>query len=212
MCGRYAVTSAPAVLRALFGYAEQPNFPPRYNIAPTQPIAVVRPLDRKRQVALVRWAAAVLGQGPEELHATDQCARRERRRQAGLPRRHETAALSDPGRRLLYEWQATGGRKRPFYVQAKSGEPLALAGLWETWMGANGEELDTAAIVTMRANKLIESIHDRMPLIIVPWAFELWLNSNEVDPETAAMLIKPAPEDLLEAYEIAPAGQPRRQR
>ena len=105
----------------------------------------------------------------------------------------------------FYEWQKAGERKRPFYVHAKSGEPLAFAGLWETWTGPNGEELDTAAIVTTRANRTLAPIHDRMPVIVPPEAFDLWLNSNEVDATTAAALIAPAPDGLLEAYEISTA-------
>ena len=205
MCGRYSVTSAPAVLRALFGYAEQPDFPPRYNIAPTQPIAIVRLVDGKRQFALVRWGllpswvkdpkSFTLLINAREESVVDKPAFR-----AAMKRRR--CLIPADG---FYEWQAAGGRKRPFYVHAKSGEPLAFAGLWETWMGPNGEKLDTAAIVTTRANKLLEPIHDRMPVVIAPEAFELWLNGDKVDAATAAALIAPAPEDLLEAYEISPA-------
>jgi putative SOS response-associated peptidase YedK len=105
----------------------------------------------------------------------------------------------------FYEWQAVGDRKRPFYVRAKSGAPLAFAGLWETWTGPNGEELETAAIVTTRANRTLSPIHDRMPVIVPPEAFDLWLDGATVDATTAAALIAPAPEDLLVAYEISTA-------
>ena len=105
----------------------------------------------------------------------------------------------------FYEWQAAGERKRPFFVHAKSGAPLAFAGLWETWTGPNGEELETAAIVTTRANRTLAPIHDRMPVIVPPEAFDLWLDGAEVDATTAAALIAPAPDDLLEAYEISTA-------
>ena len=74
-----------------------------------------------------------------------------------------------------------GGRKQPFYIRAKSGEPLAFAGLWETWTGPNGEEVDTAAIVTTRANRTLAALHDRMPVIVSPDAFDLWLDCTEVD-------------------------------
>jgi putative SOS response-associated peptidase YedK len=105
----------------------------------------------------------------------------------------------------FYEWQATGDRKRPFYVHAKSGAPLAFAGLWETWTGPNGEELETAAIVTTRANRTLSPIHERMPVIVPPDAFDLWLDGANVDATTAAALIQPAPDNLLEAYEISTA-------
>ena len=67
--------------------------------------------------------------------------------------------------------------KRPYFVRAKSGAPLAFAGLWETWTGPNGEEMETAAIVTTRANRMLADIHDRMPVIVPPEAFEPWLDS-----------------------------------
>src|SRR5579863_3084125 len=83
--------------------------------------------------------------------------------------------------------------------------PPAFAGLWETWTGPNGEEVDTAAIVTTRANRTLAAIHERMPVIVAPEAFALWLDCATVDATTAAALIAPAPEALLECYEVSPA-------
>jgi len=205
MCGRYTVTASPEVLRALFAYAEQPNFPPRYNIAPTQPIAIVRLVDGKRQFALVRWGLLPSWvKDPKTftllINARGESVVDKPAFRAAMKRRR--CLIPADG---FYEWQKAGDRKRPFYVHAKSGEPLAFAGLWETWTGPNGEELDTAAIVTTRANKTLGPIHDRMPVIVPPEAFDLWLNSNEVDATTASALIAPAPDGLLEAYEISTA-------
>ena len=90
-------------------------------------------------------------------------------------------------------------------MRAKSGAPLAFAGLWETWEGPNGEELETATIVTTRANRTLSPIHDRMPVIVPPQGFDLWLDTDTVDASTAAAVIAPAPEGLLEAYEISTA-------
>jgi len=98
-----------------------------------------------------------------------------------------------------------GTRKQPYYVRAKSGQPLAFAGLWEAWTGPNGEELETAAIVTTRANRALADIHERMPVIVPPEAFNLWLDCANVDPETAAALILPASENLLDTYEVSSA-------
>ena len=83
--------------------------------------------------------------------------------------------------------------------------PLAFAGLWETWAGPNGEELDTAAIVTTDANPTLAAIHPRMPVFVPPEAFDLWLDCDAVPAEEAAALIKPADDALLEAYPISPA-------
>jgi putative SOS response-associated peptidase YedK len=103
----------------------------------------------------------------------------------------------------FYEWKALGGRKQPYFIRAKSGEPFAFAGLWETWTGPNGEELETAAIVTTTANRTLAAIHDRMPVIVPPAAFDLWLDSDTVDPTTASALIAPARENLLEAFPVS---------
>jgi putative SOS response-associated peptidase YedK len=205
MCGRYVVSSAPEVIRALFQYAEQPNFPPRYNIAPTQPIPIVRLHEGVRQFALVRWGllpswvkdpktfSLVINARGESVLEKPAFRNAMRRRRCLIP--------ADG----FYEWTQTGGRKQPYFVHAKSGGPLALAGLWETWTGPNGEELETAAIVTTNANKLLSDVHDRMPVIVPPDAFNMWLDCAAVDAKTAEALIMPAPEHLLELYPISTA-------
>ena len=205
MCGRYTITSAPEAIRALFRYPEQPNFPPRYNVAPTQPIPIVRLVEGKRQFALMRWGLLPSWVKDPKTFALLINARGE----SVVDKPAFRAAMKR--RRCLipadgfYEWKAVGARKQPFYVRAKSGEPLAFAGLWETWIGPNGEELDTAVIVTTNANRLLAPIYSRMPVILAPEAFDLWLNTSDVDAKTAVALIAPAPENLLEAYEVSTA-------
>jgi putative SOS response-associated peptidase YedK len=205
MCGRYTLTSSPEALRALLRYAEQPNFPARYNIAPTQPIAIVRLVEGKRHFALVRWGLLPSWvKDPKTftllINARGETVCDKPAYRAAMKRRR--CLIPADG---FYEWQKAGDRKRPFYVHAKSGEPLAFAGLWETWQGPNGEELETAAIVTTAANGTLKPIHDRMPVIVPREAFDLWLNCADVDAKTAEALIAPAPEGLLEAYEISTA-------
>jgi putative SOS response-associated peptidase YedK len=203
MCGRYALTSVPKATRAQFGYEEQPNFPPRYNIAPAQPIGIVRLVDGKRQFALVRWGLLPSWvKDPRTfsllINARGETVLEKPAFRAAMKRRRCLIPATE-----FYEWQADGDRKQPFCIRAKSGAPLAFAGLWENWIGPNGEELETAAIVTTQANNTLSTIHDRMPVIVPPEAFDLWLDCANVDAITAASLITPAPEDLLEAYEIS---------
>ena len=205
MCGRYAVTSAPEAIRALFRYPEQPNFPPRYNVAPTQPIAIVRLADGKRQFALVRWGLLPSWvKDPRDFSLLFNA-----RGESLLDKPAFSAAVKR--RRCLvpadgfYEWKAGTVRNQPYFVRAKSGGPIAFAGLWETWMGPNGEEIETAAIVTTRANRAIAGIHERMPVIVPPDAFDLWLDCANVHAETAMTLVAPAPDALLEAYEVSTA-------
>ena len=204
MCGRYAVTTAPEAMRALFRYPEQPNFPPRHNVAPTQPVAIVRMAEGSREFALVRW-----GLIPAWV--------KDPRGFSLLINARGESVLDKPAfrnamkrRRCLfpadgfYEWKRDGNRKQPWFVRLKSGQPMAFAGLWETWSGPNGEELETAAIVTTTASRSIAHIHDRMPVIVAPEAFDFWLDPN-VDARTAAAVIAPAPDAALEAYEVSSA-------
>jgi putative SOS response-associated peptidase YedK len=204
MCGRYVITSPPDAIRALFGYDERPNFPPRYNVAPTQPIPTVRLADGKRTFALMRWGfipawvddpktlSLLINARGESVLDKPAFRNAMRRRRCLLP--------ADG----FYDWRA-GEPKRPYFVRAKSGAPLAFAGLWETWTGPNGEEVDTAAIVTTRSTRALAAIHERMPVIVAPEAFDLWLDCAKVEAEAAAALIAPAPEALLEHYEVSPA-------
>jgi putative SOS response-associated peptidase YedK len=204
MCARYVITSPADAVRALFGYGERPNFPPRYNVAPTQPIPVVRLVNGARSYALVRWGLLPAWVKDPKTFSLLVNARGE-------------SALDKPSfrnamrrRRCLipadgfYEW-SDGAPKRPYFVRPKSGAPMAFAGLGETWTGPNGEEVDTAAIVTTRANRALAAIHDRMPVIVAPEAFNLWLDCAAVDAKTAASLITPAADELLECYEVSSA-------
>jgi putative SOS response-associated peptidase YedK len=205
MCGRYTLTSAPEALRALFRYAEQPNFPPRYNIAPTQPVPIVRFVDGKRQFALVRWGLLPSWvKDPKAfsllINARGESVIDKPAFRAAMKRRR--CLIPADG---FYEWQKVGERKRPFFVRAKGGAPLAFAGLWESWQGPNGEEMETAAIVTTRANKTLAPIHERMPVVVPPEAFDLWLDCVNVDAMIASALIAPAREGLVEAYEVSAA-------
>jgi len=204
MCGRYTITSAPEAIRGLFRYPEEPQFPARYNIAPTQPIPIVRLIDGQRHFALMRWGlmpswvkdpanfALLINARGESV--CDKPAFRN-------AMKYRRCLIPADG---FYEWQTGGsGWKQPFYIHAKSGQPLAFAGLWETWTGPNGEEVDTAAIVTTRANGTLAALHDRMPVIVPPDAFDLWLDCINVDALTAETLIAPAPEDQLAFWPVS---------
>jgi len=205
MCGRYLITSAPEALRALFGYLDQPNFPPRYNVAPTQPVPIVRMWEGERRFALVRWGfVPAWAKDPREFSLLfnargDTAAEKPAFRNAMVRRRCLFPADG------FYEWQADGSRKRPFAVLPKEGKPIAFAGVWEAWVGPNGEEVETAAILTTDANATLRHIHSRMPAILPPEAFADWLDCAGVDARAATRLLVPAPDDLLVAYEVSTA-------
>jgi putative SOS response-associated peptidase YedK len=205
MCGRFAITSTPEALRLLLAYLDQPNFPARYNIAPTQPIPIVRLDEGRRRFALVRWGllpswvkepktfTLLINARGDTINDKPAFRNAMKRRRCLIP--------ADG----FYEWKGEGPAKVPYYVRMKDGKPFAFAGLWESWTGPNGEELETAAIVTTDANRSLSAIHHRMPVILPPEAHDLWLDCANVDATTAQALIVPAREGLLEGFEVSKA-------
>ncbi len=199
MCGRYTLIANAEAIRLLF---ELPAFDerlavPRYNIAPTQPIVVVRLGPKGRELVPMRWGLIPWwAKDPKSLplminaraeSIADKPAYRD-------PFKYRRCLVPASG---FYEWQARErGAKQPFAVQPAEDRPIAFAGLWETWHGADGSEIDSAVIVTTDANALLMPIHDRMPAVLEPDDFETWL-SPRTRPEEAATLLKPAREDLF---------------
>jgi putative SOS response-associated peptidase YedK len=205
MCGRYCISSAPEAIRRLFRYPEQPNFPPRYNVAPTQPVPIVRLVEGERQFALVRWGLIPSWvKDPREfsllINARGESVNDKPAFQNAMKRRR--CLFPADG---FYEWKTDGGRKHAYLARPKSGGPLAFAGLWETWMGPNGEEMETAAIVTTAANPEMAQVHHRAPVIVPPEQFDFWLDTLHVDAEMATQLIAPAPSGSMDVYEVSSA-------
>lgn len=210
MCGRYAITLPPEAVRAWFAYDEQPNFPPRYNIAPTQPIPIVcrdplAPGSTTRHFRLVRWGLLPgfvkdAASFPLIINARAEGLVEKPSFRAAMIRRR-CFVIADG----YYEWRRTAAGGTPFLFRRTDGAPIGFAGLWEGWMGADGSEMDTACIVTTAANATAGAVHPRMPAILDPAAFEAWLDVDHVGPEKAAHLLRPAPEDSLTIVEIGRA-------
>jgi len=205
MCGRYVITSAPEALRRLFNYGEQPNFPPHFNVAPTQPIPVVIRESGTRHFRLMRWGflpawvkdprkfALVINARAETVLEKPSFRAAMRRRRCLLP--------ADG----YYEWQTTDGRKRPFFIRRRDGQPIGFAGLFETWAGPNGEEVDTVAIITAAAPPEMAVLHDRVPVTIDPQDFEAWLDTEATDAAMAAKLLAPPPPGIFAWHEVSTA-------
>ena len=192
MCGLYSLTKSPGETRAVFGYADEPDFPPRAHVAPGQPIAVVRIENGERRFALVRWGfipswVKEVKPGKPLINARGETVM-EKPSFRNAMRRRRCLVPADG----YYEWSGPEGRKVPFLVQRKDRGLFALAGLWEHWMGPDGSELETATLMTISPNAELSVIHDRMPVIIAPEDYETWLTG---EPEEAATLIRPAPDD-----------------
>jgi putative SOS response-associated peptidase YedK len=214
MCGRFAITLPPAAMRSFFRYVEQPNFPPRYNIAPTQPVPILcarRDADGRvsKHYHLVRWGflpnfVKDPRQFPLIINARSETLRTKASFRAAFKRRR-CLFLAD----AFYEWRREGHARatanRPYLVHRHDGNPMGLAGLWETWIGPDGEEQDTACIVTTAANGATAAVHDRLPAILEPETFDLWLDPDEASADKAFELLKPPGNGVLDFYEIGPA-------
>jgi putative SOS response-associated peptidase YedK len=189
MCGRFVISSPPEVLRRLFGYQEQPNFPPRYNVAPTQPVPVVTLENGARHFGLVRWGllpAWVKDPGKFTLLINARAETVEEKPAFKHAIRRRRCLIPADG---YYEWQVLGARKRPFFIHRRDGAPFGFAALTETWVGPNGEELDTVAIVTSAASADLAVLHHRVPVTIRPEDFDRWLDcrAHDVDAVRALM-------------------------
>src|SRR6201999_2675784 len=181
MCGRFVITSPPAAIRQVFGYVEQPNFPPRHNIAPTQPVPVVILKNGTRHFHLMRWGlipswvtdprkiTLMINARSETVEHKPAFKNAIRRRRCLIP--------ADG----YYEWQAVAGRKRPLFIYRSDRTLFGLAGLAETWIGPNGEELDTVAVVTAPASPDLAVLHHRVPVTIRPEDFVRWLDCSRED-------------------------------
>jgi putative SOS response-associated peptidase YedK len=205
MCSRYNLTSPPEAVRATFGYRETPNFPARYNIAPTQAIGVVcLDAEGKRSFRLMRWGLLPSFVKDPKTFTTLINARAEgiatkpAFRQAYAKRRCLVPADG------FYEWTGPKGARRPFLLRPRHGGLIAFAGIWERWRDKAGSEMDTVAIITCPANATVTPLHDRMPVALGPEHFEAWLDCEATKPEAASQLLQPAPDDLFEAIEMHP--------
>jgi len=187
-----------------FGLPEVPDLLPRFNIAPGQPVAVVRhkPQAEDRELAYLRWG--LIPAWAEDPSIGDRLANA----------RSETAATKPSFRRAFrsrrclviadgfFEWQRTNGRKQPYFVGLQNERPFGLAGLWERWE-KGAEPVESCTILTTDANDLMQPIHERMPVIIPPGQYDLWLDPRCQDTEKLAKLLRSFPSEVMLAYPVS---------
>jgi len=205
MCGRFTLTADPNDLREAFPWLNIPEAPqPRYNVSPTQPVAVV-PNDGKNQLDYYVWGlipfwskdpsmgSRMINARAETLHEKPAFKSAVRRRRCLIPASG------------FYEWKASKDQKTkiPMYIQLKSGKPFGFAGLWERWESPDGSTIFSCAIITTQPNELIEGIHDRMPVILPPEAYSFWLDSKEQPVQELSKLLIPYPATEMTAYPVS---------
>lgn len=215
MCGRFALTSTPKDVLDFVDVDELEAFPPRYNIAPTQPILVVAASERgqpgsnapQRRALLARWGfipgwAKEPREFPLLINARAETAVEKASFRAAM--RHRRILIPASG---FYEWRRppkeTGVKPQAYWIRPRDGGLIAFGGLMETYASAEGSELDTAAILTTKANAAICGIHDRMPVVVPQREFSRWLDCKTREPRDVADLMRPAPDDLFEAVPVS---------
>lgn len=196
MCGRYAFLLPPEAMVALFKVLNEIDYPPRYNITPTQPIVAIIERQGRRTAELFRWGF-VPGwvKDPRDFSLlinarAESMAEKPSFRDAV---RNSRCVVPASG---YYEWmKGADGVRRPYYITSNETETMAFAGLYSTWAGPNGEEVDTVCIVTVDPNLEISGVYDRMPALLRGQeAIDAWLNTREVDTrEAVGLAVSPPP-------------------
>ena len=216
MCGRYSLTTPVEEMRRLFGFAgPAPNLGPRYNIAPTQDISVVRRADADeasaegtggRMLAALRWGlvpswARDPAMGPRLINARAETVAQKPAFRAAFEARR--CLIPADG---FYEWRRSGrnGRGRePYRICLADEAAFAFAGLWELWIGPDGAALESCAVITCDANALVAPIHDRMPVILDPADHAAWLGEGGISAADAQALLRPFPAGAMRAYPVS---------
>ena len=205
MCGRFALLSPGLDIANQFGITLAFDVAPRYNIAPTQPVLAIRnhPHTQTREATFFRWGlvpswAKDLSFGARLINARGETVAEQASFRAAFKRRR--CLIPATG---FYEWQRVGSGKQPIYIHSANGRPFGLAGLWETWHDAEGGEIDTCTIITTTPNALMEPIHNRMPVILDPADYSMWLEPGE-RPNDSLHLIRPYPAAKMNTYPVSP--------
>jgi putative SOS response-associated peptidase YedK len=210
MCGRFVLKTPPDTLKRHFGFVELPNLRPRYNIAPTDEVPVIRQRREpagERSLQLLRWGLVApwekdLSGGPRCINARAETLLEKPTFKKPFQRRRCLVAADG-----FYEWRKEGKLRIPHFIQREDGDVFAFAGLWDRWWPAAGDReryVDTFTIVTTAANARLQPLHDRMPVILDPADYARWLDPEAHPEELRRHLLRPAPNDLLAITEVDP--------
>ena len=205
MCGRFTLTADATLIQEAFPWLNIPGgLQPRYNVAPTQPVAVV-PNDGKNQLDYFMWGlipswAKDADIGNRLINARAETLAEKPSFRSSLKRKR-CLILADG----FYEWKQIPGQKAklPMYIRLKSGQPFAFAGLWDEWHSPDGSQVLSCTIITTEPNSMMQAIHNRMPVILSPEAYTAWLAQGDQKPETIIGLLQPYPPEKMTAYPVS---------
>ncbi|MBI3475242.1 MAG: SOS response-associated peptidase [Acidobacteria bacterium] len=206
MCGRYKLSRRKQILEEHFGIdASEVEWEPRYNIAPTQPVPVIRqnPKEPRRELSLVRWGLIPSWAKDASIAASLINARSETA--------NSKPAFRDAlqSRRCLvpadgfYEWQRKAKTRQPYCFEINDGKLFGFAGIWDRWRDPNGRMLETCSILTTTPNAVTASVHDRMPVILDPDHYDLWLDPGMRDASVVSELLRPFDARLMRSFPVS---------
>ena len=203
MCGRFAQRSDPKRLAKEFKVAEVPKVEARYNIAPTQEILAVRELGDEREMAFFKWGlvpswAKDVSMGARLINARSETVEEKPSFREAFKKRR--CIIPADG---FYEWQRTGGKKQPFFFRMRDERPFGFAGLWERWEGEGVQAINSCTILTTEANEVLRPVHDRMPVILHPDDYSLWLDGDERERALLGELLRPYPAEEMVGYPVS---------
>jgi putative SOS response-associated peptidase YedK len=208
MCGRFTLTVDASELQAAFPWAKIPDgsIRPRFNIAPTQPVAVI-PNDGKDKLDFFVWGlipswAKDPSIGSKMINARAETLAEKPSFRTAYKRRR-CLILADG----FYEWQQIPGSKSkiPLFIHMADRRPFALAGLWETWWAGDGSEVRSCTIITTEPNEMMRAIHNRMPVILSVESYPMWLSAEEISPAALQPLLVPYSAQQMTAYPVSRA-------
>ncbi len=204
MCGRYTLTCTPDVVAEEFRLEASPDFQPRYNVAPSQLVVCVRLQFRtwQREAVTFRWGlipawAKDPAIGTRLINARAETVTEKPSFQKPF-RERRCLVLADG----YYEWKRTSTGTQPYYIRLKNKRLFAFAGLWDRWKGEDGKSLESCAILTTKANERLATIHDRMPVILPPVAYEPWLDPGQEDPTRLVPFLTTCPANAMIATPV----------
>ncbi len=204
MCGRYTQTAPAEQLRELFQFESDFELTPRYNIAPSQEVPVVRTNeDGSRTLGMIRWGLipswAKDGKiGYRTINARGETVAEKPSFRSAFKRRR-CLIVADG----FYEWKKKGKVKQPYYIHLKGKKPFAFAGLWECWEKGSEGPVESCTIVTTEANDLLKELHERMPVILSPADYALWLDPKTEGKEAIHPLIRPYFQGEMAFYPVS---------
>lgn len=204
MCGRFTLFEPDRIISREFGATIAGPIVPRYNIAPSQAVAAVRPSPggTGRELAMLRWG--LVPRWAKDRSIGDRLINARAETVSAKPAfrgafRDRRCLLPASG---FYEWRKMERGKRPYFIRMRGGRLFAFAGLWERWEDPGGEVVESCAILTTDADEAVKPIHDRMPVIVAPADYALWLDPTVRTPEPLMRLLRPCDPGELEIYPV----------